>query len=79
MIAYHIHDDNSQRPAFLVSRMTQVLVEMLKDSIKESFAKKFPGAVLVSLTSKVTILGETIMWECCCPLDQQEDCLTLEK
>nr|XP_020474258.1 uncharacterized protein LOC109970793 [Monopterus albus] len=57
MIAYHIHDDNSQRPAFLVSRMTQVPVEMLKDSIKESFAKKFPGVVSVSLTSKVTILG----------------------
>lgn len=57
MIAYHIHDDNSQRPAFLVCRMTQVPVEMLKDSIKESLTKKFPEAAFVSLTSKVTILG----------------------
>lgn len=32
-------------------------VEVLKNSIKESFEKKFPRTVVVSMTNKVTILG----------------------
>ncbi len=37
--------------------MTQVAVDILKDSIKESFARKFPDTVAVTLTNKVAISG----------------------
>lgn len=57
MIAYNLHDDNIQKPTLSVSRMTQVAVDVLKDSIKESFTKKFPGVVVVNMTNKVNILG----------------------
>ncbi|XP_026099560.1 uncharacterized protein LOC113070477 [Carassius auratus] len=57
MIAYHIHDANILRPKLSLSRMTQVAVEVLKDSIKESFVNKFPREAVVSMTNKVTILG----------------------
>ena len=57
MIAYHIHDANIQRPTLSVSRMTQVAVDVLKDSIKESFARKFPGVVVVNKKDKVNISG----------------------
>lgn len=57
MIAYHIHGANILRPKLSLSRMTQVAVEVLKDSIKESFVNKFPRAAVVSMTNKVTILG----------------------
>lgn len=57
MIAYHTHDCNDQRPALTVSQKTQVAVDVLKDSIKESFARKFPGEEFVNMTNKATILG----------------------
>lgn len=57
MIAYHTHDCNNQRPALSVSQKTQVAVDVLKDSIKESFAGKFPGEEFVNMTNKATILG----------------------
>jgi len=57
MIAYHTYDCNNQRPTLSVSQMTQVAVDVLKDSIKESFAVKFPEAEVVNMTNKVTILG----------------------
>ena len=37
--------------------MTQVAVDVLKDSIKESFARKFPGVVVVNKKDKVNISG----------------------
>ncbi|XP_037401910.1 uncharacterized protein LOC119265406 isoform X2 [Pygocentrus nattereri] len=57
MIAYHLHDADAQRPMLTVSKMTQVAVEVLKDSIRESFARKFPRTEVVNMTDKVTILG----------------------
>lgn len=57
MIAYHAHNCNNQRPALTVSQRTQVVVDVLKDSIKESFAMKFPGEEFVNMTNKATILG----------------------
>lgn len=57
MLAYYIHDCKNQRPTFSVSRMTQVAVDVLKESIKESFPRTFPGAEVVCMTNKVTILG----------------------
>lgn len=32
-------------------------VDVLKDSIKESFARKFPGEEFVNMTNKATISG----------------------
>lgn len=40
-----------------MSQKTQVAVDVLKDSIKESFARKFPGEEFVNMTNKATILG----------------------
>ncbi|CAI5691823.1 unnamed protein product [Oreochromis niloticus] len=57
MIAYHTHNYNHQRPALSVSQKTQVAVDVLKDSIKESFARKFPREDFVNMTNKATILG----------------------
>jgi hypothetical protein len=57
MIAYHIHDANIQRPTLSVSRMTQVAVDVLKDSIKEPFPRKSPGVVVVNKKDKVNISG----------------------
>lgn len=57
MIAYNLHEANIQKPTLSVSRMTQMAVDVLRDSIKESFAKKFPGVVVVNMTNKVNILG----------------------
>ncbi len=57
VIAHHTHGANIHRPTLSVSRMTQVAVEVLKDSIKESIARKFPRAVVVNMINKVTILG----------------------
>lgn len=37
--------------------MIQVSVDVLKENIKEKFAKMFPSAVVVNMTDKVTILG----------------------
>ncbi|ROL41907.1 hypothetical protein DPX16_1812 [Anabarilius grahami] len=50
MIAYHIHDANILRPKLSLSRMTQVAVEVLKDSIKESFVNMFPRAAVLKTT-----------------------------
>lgn len=52
--------------------------DSLKRSIKESLAGKFPGAEVANIANKVRIL-QTIMLGFCCPLDQWESCLTLEK
>lgn len=49
MIAFHIHDANKS-PKLSVPKMTQVEVEVLKDSIKESFVKKFPQVAVVNIT-----------------------------
>ncbi|CAL9691333.1 unnamed protein product [Knipowitschia caucasica] len=57
MIAYHTHDCNNQRPALSLSKKTDIPVDLLKDSIRESFARKFPGEDLVTMTNKATILG----------------------
>ncbi|XP_036973983.1 uncharacterized protein LOC119030471 [Acanthopagrus latus] len=57
MIAYHTPDCNNQRPPLSVSQTTQVAVNVLKDSIKESFARKFPGEEFVNITNKATISG----------------------
>ena len=54
---YHTHNCNNQRPALSVSHKPQVAVDVLKDSIKESFARKFPGEEFVNMTNKATILG----------------------
>lgn len=32
-------------------------VDLLKDSIRHSFSRKFPGAEVVNMTNKITILG----------------------
>lgn len=37
--------------------MTEVAVDLLKDSIRHSFTRKFPGAEFVNMTNKITILG----------------------
>lgn len=37
--------------------MTQMAVDLLKDSIRQSFASKFPGVKVVNMTNKKTILG----------------------
>ena len=37
--------------------MTQVAVDVLKDSIKESFPRKSPGVVVVNKKDKVNISG----------------------
>lgn len=50
-------NDFISHPTLMVSRMTQVAVEVLKESIKESFARQFQMAVVVNMTNKVTILG----------------------
>ncbi len=57
MIAYHTNNCNNQRPALSVSQRTLVAVDVLKDGIKESFARKFPGEEFVNMTNKATILG----------------------
>lgn len=57
MIVYHTHDCNYQRPALSVSQKTQVAIDILKDSIKESFARKFLWEEFVNMTNKATILG----------------------
>ncbi|RXN13097.1 cadherin-related tumor suppressor-like protein [Labeo rohita] len=57
MIAYHTNNCNDQRPALSVSQRTLVAVDVLKDGIKESFARKFPGEEFVNMTNKATILG----------------------
>lgn len=51
MLAYHTHDCNNQRPALSVSRITQVVVDLLKDSIRHLFARKFPGAKVVNMSN----------------------------
>lgn len=57
MIAYHTNNCNNQRPALSVSQRTLVAADVLKDGIKESFARKFPGEEFVNMTNKATILG----------------------
>lgn len=57
MIACYMQNAIALRPILSVSRKTEVAVEVLKDSIKESFSRKFPGMVAVNLTDKVTVLG----------------------
>lgn len=50
MIAYHIYDANKSSK-LSVLRITQVVVEVLKDSIKKSFIKTFPQAAVVNMTN----------------------------
>lgn len=53
IIAYHTHNANIQKPTLLVSIMTQVSVEVLTDSIKESIARKFPRALVINMTNSL--------------------------
>lgn len=57
MTAYNLHDSNFLKPTLSVSKISRVAVEVLREDIKESIARKFPNALSVNLANKVSIMG----------------------
>ena len=59
MIANHLHDSNAVKPSFLVTKTTEVSLDVLKDDIKDALKCRFPGVTRVHIANSVNCSGTT--------------------
>lgn len=59
MLAYHLHGTDVLKPAFSVSNMFTLPVDVLKENIQEAVLKRFPGETYIQVANTVTCHGTT--------------------